>query len=71
MSKPARVVVALVAVWTTAGSILVLLDLYRPTGDWRGSLVSACFVVLYGLVAAGVVWAIDKTAKRLRTTSTV
>jgi len=64
MSKPARIAVGLVAVWTVAFAIVAFLDGYRPTGDWGGALVEAAFVVLYGLVAATVVWAVDKTAKR-------
>jgi hypothetical protein len=69
MSRPGRIVVGLVAVWTIGVSIVVFLDAYRPTGDWRGGFVEVAFVVLYGLVAAGVVWAVDKTARRLRTSS--
>ena len=65
MSRPAKIVVGLVAVWTVAFAIVAFLDGYRPTGDWGGSLVEAAFAVLYGLVAATIVWAVDKTAKRI------
>ena len=69
MSRPGRIVVGLVTVWTIGVSIVVFLDTYRPTGDWRGGLVTVAFVVLYGLVAAGIVWAVDKTASRFRASS--
>jgi len=69
MSKPGRIAVGLVAVWTIGGATVTSLDAYRPTGDWRGSVVAASFVVLYGLVAAGIVWGVEKTSKRFRTSS--
>jgi hypothetical protein len=69
MSKPARIVVALVVVWTIVGATAVFLDAYRPAGDWGGSAVEGLFVVLYGLIAAGIVWAVDRAAKRCRATS--
>ena len=69
MSRPGRLVVGLVAVWTIGVSIVVFLDAYRPTGDWRGGLIEVAFVVLYGLLAAGVVWAVDKTARWFRASS--
>ena len=49
----------------------MFLDAYRPTGDWRGGLVEVAFVVLYGLVAAGIVWTVEKAAKRFRATSPI
>jgi FtsH-binding integral membrane protein len=69
MSKPARIVVGLVAVWTLVVGVVVFLDAYRPTGDWLGGLVSVAFVVLYGLVAAGIVWVVDATVRRFRAPS--
>jgi hypothetical protein len=66
MSRAGRVVVGLVAVWTVGFAIVAFLDAYRPTGDWRGGVVEGSFAVLYGLVAAGVVWAVDRASKRLR-----
>jgi hypothetical protein len=71
MSRLGRIVVGLVAVWTIGGAIATFLDAYRPTGDLGGSFVEASFIVLYGLVAAGIVLAVDKTAKRFRTTSPI
>jgi len=71
MSKPGRIVVGLVAVWASAFAIVAFLDAYRPTGDWRGGAVEASFAVVYGLVAAGIVWAVDTTAKRFRPSSPV
>jgi hypothetical protein len=71
MSKPGKVVVGIVAVWTLVASVPVFLDAYRPTGDWRGGLFEVAFVVLYGLVAAGIVWAVDKTARRFRASAPV
>jgi hypothetical protein len=47
----------------------ISLDAYRPTGDWGGGIFEGSFIVLYGLVAAGIVWAVDKAAKRLRASS--
>ena len=71
MSMPGRIVVGLVAVWTLGAAVPVFLDAYRPTGDWRGGLVEVAFVVLYGLVAAGIVWAVEKAAKRFRATAPI
>jgi Na+/melibiose symporter-like transporter len=71
MSRPGRIVVGLVAVWTVGAAITVFVDADRPTGDWRGGVVAGSFVVLYGLVAAGIVWVVDKAAKRLRSPSPV
>jgi len=71
MSRPGRIIVGLIAAWTIVGAIVVVLDAYRPTGDWGGSAVEGLFVLLYGLVAAGIVWAVDRVATRLRATSPV
>ena len=71
ISKRGRIVVALVAVSTLGAAVPVFLDAYRPTGDWRGGLVEVAFVVLYGLVAAGIVWAVERAAKRLRAISPI
>jgi hypothetical protein len=69
MSRPGRIVVGLIAVYALVGAVVAFLDAYRPTGDWRGGIVEGSFIVLYGLVAAGIVWAVDKAAKRLRASS--
>jgi hypothetical protein len=69
MTKPGRIIVAIVGAWTIVAAIGVFLDAYRPTGDWGGSIVESGFVVVYGLVAAGVVLAIDKVVRRIRATS--
>jgi hypothetical protein len=69
MTKPGRILVGIVAAWTIIGAIAVFLDAYRPTGDWGGSIVESGFAVLYGLVAAGIVLAIDKIARRFRAAS--
>jgi hypothetical protein len=69
MSRPGRIVVGLVAAWTSVVAVVVFLDTDRPYGDWRGGLASVAFVVLYGLIAAGIVWAVDRTARRLRASS--
>lgn len=66
MSRAGQIVAGLVAVYTFVGTVVAFLDAYRPTGDWRGALVEGAFLVLYGLVAAGIVWAVDKGAKRFR-----
>jgi len=71
MSRPAKIAVGFVAVWTTVFAMVAFLDAYRPSGDWRGGVVEASFAVLYGLVGSGVVWAVDKAAKRLRLSSPV
>jgi hypothetical protein len=71
MSKPGRIVVEVAAVWASVFAIVAFLDAYRPTGDWRGGLVEVAFVVLYGLVAAGIVWTVEKAAKRFRATSPI
>jgi len=68
MSKPGKIVVGLVAVWTGIFAVVAFLDAYRPTGDWRGGVFEGSFTVIYGLVAAGIVWGVDKTARRIRTT---
>ena len=69
MSTPGRIIVGVVAAWTIFSAIAVFLDAYRPTGDWGGSIVESGFVVVYGLVAAGLVLAIDKGVRRLRAAS--
>lgn len=69
MSRPGQIVVGLVAVYALAGAVVAFLDGYRPTGDWRGGVVEGAFIVLYGLVATGIVWAVDKAATRFRTSS--
>jgi hypothetical protein len=71
MSQAGRIVVGLVAVWTIAGAAVTFLDAYRPARDWGGSVAEASFVVLYGLVAAGIILAVDRTAKRFRASSPV
>jgi hypothetical protein len=60
MSRPGRIVVVLVAVWTIGGAVVGFVDVYTPTGDWRGGVVEASFAALYGLVAAGIVWAVEQ-----------
>lgn len=69
MSRPGRIVLGLVAAWTSVVAVVVFRDTYRPYGDWRGGLVSVAFVVLYGVAAAGVVWAVDRAARRFRASS--
>jgi hypothetical protein len=69
MSRPGRIVVGLIAVYALVGAVVAFLDAYRPADDWRGGIFEASFIVLYGLVAAGIVWAVDKAAKRLRASS--
>ena len=64
MSRPATIVVGVLGVWTIAGTIAVFLDLDR-SGDWRGGALSSSFVVVYGVVGAGVVWAIDRAVNLL------
>ena len=71
MSRPAKISVGLVAVWTTVFAMVAFLDAYRPNGDWRGGVVEASLAVLYGLVGSGIVWAVDRAAKRLRPSSPV
>jgi hypothetical protein len=66
MSRPGRIVTGLIAVYVLFGAFVAFVDAYRPTGDWRGGIFEGSFIVLYGLVAAGLVWAVDKAAKRLR-----
>lgn len=71
MSRPGKIAVGLVGLWTTVFAMVAFLDAYRPNGDWRGGVVEASFAVLYGLVGSGIVWALDKAAKRLRPSSPV
>ena len=71
MSRPAKIAVGLVAVWTTVFAIVAFLGAFRPRDDWRGGVLEASFAVAYGLVGSGIVWAVDKAAKRLRLSSPV
>lgn len=69
MSRPGQIVVGLVAAYALAGAVVAFFDGYRPTGDWRGGVVEGALIVLYGLVTAGIVWVVDQTATRFRTSS--
>ena len=69
MSRPARIIVAVIAMWTIFDAIGAFLNGYQPNGDWVGGLWASAFEVLYGLIAAGIVLAVDTVVKRRRATS--
>jgi hypothetical protein len=68
MTKPGRIIVGIVAVWTIFAAIAVFIA-SRPTGDWVGGFVESGFVVVYGVVAAAIVLAIDKVVRLFRAAS--
>lgn len=70
MSRPGRIFAWLIAAWAIAAAIAVFVDAYRPTGDWKGGALEASFVVVYGLVASGIVWVVDTGVRRFRAPST-
>jgi hypothetical protein len=71
MTRPGRIIVAVIALWTIWDAVVVFLDAYRPTGDWGGGIVEAAFIVVYGLVAAVIVLGVDKGVRRFRAAAPV
>ncbi len=65
LGRAGKIAVGIVGLWTVVGAVAAFLDLYHGS-DWAGSALSSSFIVVYGLVGAGVVLAIDWTARRLR-----
>ena len=66
LTRPGRLLVGIVAVWTVAAAIAVFVQELQPGDDWWGAFVSSSFIVLYGLVACGVVFLVDSLVRRLR-----
>lgn len=69
MTRPGRIVVWLIASWASVGAIAAFLDAYRPAGDWLGGALEGSFIVLYGLVASAIVWAVDRGVRHFRATA--
>ncbi len=65
LGRAGKIAVGIVGLWTVVGTVAAFLDLYRGS-DLAGSALSSSFIVVYGLVGAGVVLATDWTARRLR-----
>lgn len=66
LSRPGRIVVAVITVWTAVVATVVFLDDVRHWGDWGGGGFQAGFIVLYGLVGCAIVWAVDTGVRTLR-----
>lgn len=71
MTRPGRIIVAVIALWTAVAAVVAFLDGYRPTGAWGGGTFEAAFMVVYGLVAAAVVLGVDKSVRRFRAAAPV
>lgn len=66
LTRPGRVLVGIVSLWTIVVAAAVFVQELRPGDDWGGALVSTAFIVLYGLIGCGVVFLADPFARQFR-----
>lgn len=64
MSRPAKIIVALIAL-ATAGAVLAAYFAYRNSTDGQGGALWG-LLILYGLVGVAIVWGVDATVRRFR-----
>jgi ABC-type Co2+ transport system permease subunit len=65
LSRPGRIAVVVIAAWACLGATAVFLDDVRHGGDWGGGIVQGASIVLYGLIGCAVVWAVERTLKKV------